>query len=430
MDSQGPLKPRGTHLVAQQDWAKFWEMVASKRVSYLMACTAEIYFNLIRRTALQGIWRSYRMKPSKALSDACTIDFLEEVLALDNEEQVVRFCEAYGFVFEEREDGERYLDLLSVRTDTNVLGEPNATLPKQMKSRLVELKRFGRTCPSIISGHSVQKAEENGMRTHEDEDADEWMEEDLEQSQEQGQPVADHNTDDEESLFIPEEPQQPETAMKPATNGFSGFGAPSNSSFGGFGQPSNASNGFGQPSGAFSDFGKPSTASQEPPKPAFNFLNSPAQPTTTNAPEKPATATSFAPGTFSWKPSEPKEKIDNTPPKDTASMFTQPGKNETPKANPFSGLFGQAETGKPIGQNQEPSKPRNPFAETAPNSPNEQTSFGLPPSAPSIFGSEAGSTSSHPPSAFQQPEAKPHPPPSPPKQHSQPHSQSAAPPSP
>ncbi|KAI7707546.1 hypothetical protein KC353_g11576, partial [Hortaea werneckii] len=430
MDSQGPLKPRASHLVAQQDWAKFWELVASKRVSYLMACTAEIYFNLIRRTALQGIWRSYRMKPSKALSDACTIDFLEEVLALDNEEQVVRFCEAYGFMFEEREDGERYLDLLSVKTDTNVLGEPNATLPKQMKSRLVELKRFGRTCPSIISGFSVQKAEQRGMRTHEDEDADEGMEEELEQSQEQGQPVADHNPDDEESLFIPEEPQRPETAMKPATNGFSGFGAPSNNSFGGFGQPSNASNGFGQPSAAFSGFGQPSTVTQEPPKPAFNFLNSPAQPTTTTATEKPATATSFTPGTFSWKPSEPKQKIDITPPKDTASIFPQPGKNETPKASPFSGLFGRAETGKPTGQNQEHSKPRNPFAETAPNSPNQQTSFGLPPSAPSIFGSEAGSTSSHPPSAFQQPEAKPHPPPSPPKQHSQPHSQPAAPPSP
>ncbi|KAI7542609.1 hypothetical protein KC331_g7879 [Hortaea werneckii] len=268
------------------------------------------------------------------------------------------------------------------------------------------------------------------MRTHEDEDADEGMEEDLEQSQAQGQPSADHNTEDEESLFIPEEPQQPETAMKPATNGFSGFGAPSNSSFGGFGQPSNASNGFGQPSGAFSGFGKPSTVTQEPVKPAFNFLNSPAQPTTTNATENPATTTSFTPGTFSWKPSEPKERVDSTPPKDTASIFSQPEKTEAPKANPFGSLFGQPETGKPIGQDQEPSKPRNPFAETAPNSPNEQTSFGLPPSAPSIFGSEAGSTSSHPPSAFQQPEAKPHPPPSPPKQHSQPHSQSAAPPSP
>ncbi|RMY79288.1 hypothetical protein D0863_00150 [Hortaea werneckii] len=430
MDSQGPLKPRASHLVAQQDWAKFWELVASKRVSYLMACTAEIYFNLIRRTALQGIWRSYRMKPSKALSDACTIDFLEEVLALDNEEQVVRFCEAYGFVFEEREDGERYLDLLSVKTDTNVLGEPNATLPKQMKSRLVELKRFDRTCPSIISGYSVQKAEENGMRTHEDEEADEGMEEDLEQSQEQGQPMADYNTDDGESLFIPEEPQQPEKAAKPATNGFSGFGAPSNSSLGGFGQPSTASNGFGQPSGAFSGFGKPSTVTQEPPKSGFSFLSSPAQPATTNATEKPATTTPFTPGTFSWKPSESKEKENSTPAKDTASIFSQPRKNETEGANPFSGLFGQQDTGKPIGQDQELSKPRNPFAETAPNSPNEQTSFGLPQSAPSIFGSEAGSTSSQPPSAFQQPEAKPHPPPSPPKQHTQPHSQSAAPQSP
>ncbi len=52
-DAQGPLKPRANHLIAQQDFKRFWTLVDSKQVSYLMACVAEIYFNLFRqRTSL------------------------------------------------------------------------------------------------------------------------------------------------------------------------------------------------------------------------------------------------------------------------------------------------------------------------------------------------------------------------------------------
>ena len=49
LDRQGPIKDVLTpHLIARQDWQRFWNIVASKEVSYLMACAAEIYFNLVR----------------------------------------------------------------------------------------------------------------------------------------------------------------------------------------------------------------------------------------------------------------------------------------------------------------------------------------------------------------------------------------------
>ncbi|KXL49543.1 hypothetical protein M433DRAFT_91744, partial [Acidomyces richmondensis BFW] len=112
MDTQGPLKPRASHLIAQQDWQLFWLMVESPKVSYLMACVAEIYFNLVRRTALNALWRSFKSNPNRSPED-WTIEALLDVLVFDEEHQVHTFCEAYGFSFAQRADGLEYLDLTS-----------------------------------------------------------------------------------------------------------------------------------------------------------------------------------------------------------------------------------------------------------------------------------------------------------------------------
>ncbi|EMC96925.1 hypothetical protein BAUCODRAFT_48635, partial [Baudoinia panamericana UAMH 10762] len=111
-DGQGPLKPRANHLLAQQDWQRFWTLVGSKQVSYLMACVAEIYFNLVRRTALSALVHGFRENNKTSPLD-WTVDVLLDILAFDEEEQVYTFCEAYGFSFAQREDGQQYLDLLS-----------------------------------------------------------------------------------------------------------------------------------------------------------------------------------------------------------------------------------------------------------------------------------------------------------------------------
>ncbi|KAF2763765.1 hypothetical protein EJ03DRAFT_242525, partial [Teratosphaeria nubilosa] len=111
MDSQGPLKPRATHLIAQQDWQKFWRTISSPKVSYLMGCVAEIYFNLVRRTLLNALWRACNGNPRAPPHDV-TIEYLAELMKLDEEEQVRTFCEGHGFSFAEGAEGE-YLNLSS-----------------------------------------------------------------------------------------------------------------------------------------------------------------------------------------------------------------------------------------------------------------------------------------------------------------------------
>ncbi|KAK5109512.1 hypothetical protein LTR62_006964 [Meristemomyces frigidus] len=161
IDVQGPLKPRANHVLAQQDWEHFWTAVESKKVSYLMACVAEIYFNLVRRTTLEGLWRGYRQSQRTSAEDF-TIPILQDLFRFDEEEQVVTFCEAYGFSFATRVDGEQFLNLVSVRKDVE-FPQPNIGLPKQWKSEVVEYKRVGRTLPAVIDGMCVKRARDMGM---------------------------------------------------------------------------------------------------------------------------------------------------------------------------------------------------------------------------------------------------------------------------
>ena len=114
-DDQGPLRPKTRFLSAQGNTRGFWNLVRSNAVSYLMACVAEIYFNLVRRTALEAIWKAYKGKrggPTKM--EDWTLRDLTPALGFDTEEQTEIFCREHEFDIGETENGEPFLDLGSV----------------------------------------------------------------------------------------------------------------------------------------------------------------------------------------------------------------------------------------------------------------------------------------------------------------------------
>lgn len=112
-DPQGPLRPQTTFSIAQANYGTFWSIIGSNAVSYLMACAAEIYFNLVRTKALEEIWKAYQRPGTSKLEDWILGD-LATALGFDNEEQTQRYCEEHGFTIAEREDGEAFLDISSV----------------------------------------------------------------------------------------------------------------------------------------------------------------------------------------------------------------------------------------------------------------------------------------------------------------------------
>lgn len=112
-DVQGPLRPLTSFSIAQANHDRFFSLVGSSMVSYLMACSAEMYFNLVRSMALESLWKAYRRGGTVKLED-WVLDDVAHVLGFDTEEQAQTFCEEHGFTIGEKEDGEAFLDIGSV----------------------------------------------------------------------------------------------------------------------------------------------------------------------------------------------------------------------------------------------------------------------------------------------------------------------------
>ena len=180
-DAQGPLKPRATHPIARANWRRFWQIVQSSEISYCMACVAEIYFPLIRRITLNAIWRSFRAGGS-AKSEDWSLSELVDVFGMDNQQDAAQFCKEHGFVFSMRQDGAAFLDLTSVTGKH--LPEPTRRIG-QLKSLVVERKRYNRALSAVINGMTVRAAEEAGLI-------------------EQPQANEDQDMSEEDSLFVPE----------------------------------------------------------------------------------------------------------------------------------------------------------------------------------------------------------------------------------
>jgi len=114
-DEQGPLRPRTAFSTAQANAGGFWNLVRSNAVSYMMACVAEIYFNLVRSTALEAIWNAYKVKRggSAKVEDWILRD-LTVALGFDDQDQTATFCEEHEFEVLENDRGEGYVDLGSI----------------------------------------------------------------------------------------------------------------------------------------------------------------------------------------------------------------------------------------------------------------------------------------------------------------------------
>lgn len=166
-DPQGPLKPRAMHPIGRSDWRGFWRLLCSNQVSYLQACVAEIYFNMIRQMTLGNIWRSYRQGGNTRTED-WTVGELTEAMAFDDDDETEAFCEAFGFEIGERADGADFLDLTSVAG--RELPAPTGLAHQTRSVGVVEAKRRGRTLPAVLSGMTVKAARRAGLIEEEGEE--------------------------------------------------------------------------------------------------------------------------------------------------------------------------------------------------------------------------------------------------------------------
>ncbi|KAH6684366.1 SAC3/GANP/Nin1/mts3/eIF-3 p25 family-domain-containing protein [Halenospora varia] len=141
-DSVGPLKPHSAMDVAQNAFSRFFTIVQDKKVSYTMACFAEIHFNSVRKSILKTILAAYRKQRDQTKD--WTLSKLNTYLKFDDENDIIAFGEAYGLGFEEV-DGE---DCLSF--DSDGVSDPFPPLKQGHSYGLVEKKRGIHSLPEAI----------------------------------------------------------------------------------------------------------------------------------------------------------------------------------------------------------------------------------------------------------------------------------------
>lgn len=142
-DTRGPLKPHFATDVAQNAFARFFTIIEDKKVSYTMACFAEIHFNNVRKSALKAIFAAYRLQRPRTKD--WTLDRLNAYLRFDDESDIISFATKYNLRFEDAA-GENYLSFESEEP----ISDPFPPLKQSHSYSLVERKRGCYTLPQVM----------------------------------------------------------------------------------------------------------------------------------------------------------------------------------------------------------------------------------------------------------------------------------------
>ncbi|KAK2749840.1 hypothetical protein FQN57_005254 [Myotisia sp. PD_48] len=154
---QGTLDAKRLNAVAQGFYFRFFNILKSKSVSYLMACVAEVYLPQIRQTTIRSIWKAYCRQPQSQQhkNQEWTVGELTYALAFDSDDQTIQFCEDQDLQLSTNSEGKVFLNWAD-RSIDSVAFQPSSQ--QVFSERLVEQKRCGRSLAAVILGMSVPQA--------------------------------------------------------------------------------------------------------------------------------------------------------------------------------------------------------------------------------------------------------------------------------
>lgn len=304
-ETKGPLKPRRPPTLSGTAFRTFFSIVEHPRVSYTMACIAEVHFTYVRQNILKNFVKGYARH--RDAPRTITASDLNKIMRFDTDEEAVEFVELHDFEFStwvppgKNPVSEPYLLLNNKKR-----GVPSPRVRQAYSGKLVERKR---TTESIVDAiYTTIYEQSDGQTTQMVED-------------------------DPDSLFVPQTVPVP-----PAPS----FSAPTVAppAFGGNAGNMTFRNGFGAqqpaavpPSSVFSGFQNSQPAAST----ASNFFTGFNQSATTAPAAPPAAPGSF--GVFG-QPAAPKPAT--TAPSTTggtSSVFSQTAKPPTAPASATPSIF-------------------------------------------------------------------------------------------
>lgn len=161
-EPKGPIKPRRMTTMSDTAFTNFFAMVEDPRVSYTMACVAEVHFTFVRQCILKNLARAYARQ--RDAPRTITASDLNKMLRFDTAEEAVAFAEEHNFDFTtwvppgKPAVPEPYLLLNNKRKHV-----PSPRVPQSYSGQLVERKRTGQSLPHVIYNTIYEEVAENTL---------------------------------------------------------------------------------------------------------------------------------------------------------------------------------------------------------------------------------------------------------------------------
>ncbi|KAK4100102.1 hypothetical protein N658DRAFT_559813 [Parathielavia hyrcaniae] len=146
---KGPIKPRRPTTLSDTSFTNYFSIVEDPRVSYMMACIAEIHFTTVRQGILRSLVRCYARH--RDAPRTITASDLNAMLRFDTPEEAVEFAELHGFEFStwvpEGKPAVTEPYLLLNNKKRNI---PSPRVRQSFSGKVVERKRTTQSLPHVI----------------------------------------------------------------------------------------------------------------------------------------------------------------------------------------------------------------------------------------------------------------------------------------
>ncbi|KAK3299190.1 SAC3/GANP/Nin1/mts3/eIF-3 p25 family-domain-containing protein [Chaetomium fimeti] len=366
-EPKGPIKPRVATSLSDISLTNYFSIVEDTRVSYTMACVAEVHFTTVRQGILKNLVRGYARH--RDAPRTITASDLNAMLRFDTPEEAVEFAELHDFEFSTWvPEGRNPVTEPYLLLNNKKRAVPSPRVRQAFSGTIVERKHTTQSLPHVIYNTIFEEPSENPPTSENSPDS--------------------LFSEDGGSLFVARAAESKDLSMAnpafvpPATTS-SPFGLPASSSPFGTTVPSTTT-----PS-SFSGFSAP-----QPSAATANPFAAPSQPTSQTQPGQSPFSSLNQPPAFSAAGTTPKPVAGLGQPAQPGQTAASPFVTTKPTegSNPFGFLTNTASATLPS------------LAQAAQTQPSTTS-----PSAPSIFGNAASNsaTTANPAQATAFPQAKP-----------------------
>ncbi|KAK0719945.1 SAC3/GANP/Nin1/mts3/eIF-3 p25 family-domain-containing protein, partial [Lasiosphaeris hirsuta] len=169
-EPKGPIKPRRMTTLSDTAFANYFAIVEDPRVSYTMACVAEVHFTSVRQNILKNLVKGYaRYRDAPRTISAPD---LNKILRFDTTEEAVEFIELHGFEFSTWvPDGKPAPPAPYLLLNSKKKYVPSPRVRQSYSGQLVERKRASQSLAHLIYNTVYEESEEKQKPKAADDDS-------------------------------------------------------------------------------------------------------------------------------------------------------------------------------------------------------------------------------------------------------------------